>query len=116
MLDRNQPYGEVSGKIEGAPGARYFQDGLYFNGAGEKVGGEFVKTPVKVVEKAPAPEAITVGIVAHKEDTDPVIDENGNADDVNLEDLSWQALKKMVVAAGGEYAGKPEAIAFLSAK
>lgn len=37
-LDKSLPYGEVSGKIENAPGARYTQGGVYFNGNGEQVG------------------------------------------------------------------------------
>ncbi len=37
-LDRSRPFGHVSGDIEEAPNARYFQGGHYFNTQGEKVG------------------------------------------------------------------------------
>lgn len=37
-LDRSKPYGEISGEIEGAPGARYAQGGLFFNSAGDLIG------------------------------------------------------------------------------
>lgn len=37
-FDRKRPYGDVMGRVEGAPGARYLQDRLYFNSAGEVVG------------------------------------------------------------------------------
>lgn len=38
VFDRKRPYGDVMGRVEGAPGARYLQDRLYFNSAGEVVG------------------------------------------------------------------------------
>lgn len=37
-FDRHQPYGQICGEIEGAPGAYYMQRGLYFNSSGEVVG------------------------------------------------------------------------------
>lgn len=33
-----KPHGTVHGEVEGAPNARYWQDGRYFNAAGEQVG------------------------------------------------------------------------------
>ncbi len=115
MLDKNQPYGEVSGKIEGAPGARYFQDGLYFNGAGEKVGGKFIKTPVKVVEEAPAPEAITVGIVTPEK---VVTNEPGKAP-VDLSGITSSTnatgVKAACEQAGITYTTKPEALKAIEA-
>jgi hypothetical protein len=33
-----KPHGTVHGEVEGAPNARYWQDGHYFNAAGEQVG------------------------------------------------------------------------------
>ena len=37
-LDKSKPYGEISGSVEGAPGARFIQGGVYFNSKGQKVG------------------------------------------------------------------------------
>lgn len=37
-FDRSRPYGEISGEIPEAPGARYLQGGHYFNNAGDAVG------------------------------------------------------------------------------
>lgn len=37
-FDRMQPYGQVSGEVEGAPGACYLQNRLYYNSAGGVVG------------------------------------------------------------------------------
>lgn len=37
-FDRQRPYGDVMGRVEGAPGARYLQDRMYFNSAGDVVG------------------------------------------------------------------------------
>lgn len=37
-FDRSQPFGHVSGEVDGAPGACYAQDGHLFNSEGEKVG------------------------------------------------------------------------------
>ena len=38
VFDRSQPYGQVSGDIEEMPGARFFQNGHFFNVRGECVG------------------------------------------------------------------------------
>lgn len=37
-LDKSRPYAEVFGTVEGADGARYMQDGVYYNLSGQKVG------------------------------------------------------------------------------
>ena len=37
-FDKSQPYGDVSGEIEDMPGARYFQNGHFYNGVGVMVG------------------------------------------------------------------------------
>ena len=37
-FDKSKPYGDVSGEIEDMPGARYFQNGHFFNGVGVMVG------------------------------------------------------------------------------
>ena len=37
-LNRAKPYGDVFGDVDGAPGARFIQDGTLFNAKGEKVG------------------------------------------------------------------------------
>ena len=44
------------------------------------------------------------------------LDENLNADNVPLDQLHWQTLKKMVEEKGGAYESKEKAIAFLSAE
>lgn len=37
-FDPDAPYGQVSGEVDGAPGAYYCQGDAYFNKAGKKVG------------------------------------------------------------------------------
>lgn len=37
-FDRSKPYGEIFGDVPDAPGARFLQDGHYFNTAGGIVG------------------------------------------------------------------------------
>lgn len=37
-FNSKQPYGEISGSLPEAPGARFLQGGLYFNNAGDVVG------------------------------------------------------------------------------
>lgn len=38
VFDKRQPYGEVSGRIEGYPGARFTQNGVFFNSQGKRIG------------------------------------------------------------------------------
>lgn len=43
----------------------------------------------------------------------PDLDENNQADNVPLEDLHWNTLRKMVEDKGGKWTNKEDAIAFL---
>ena len=121
MLDKKQPYGEVMGKVEGAPGARYFQDGLYFNGKGEKVGGEFVKTPVAEKEEPPKTETVTVGIVTpEKVEESAKVEKNepGKAPiDLSTIDKSTPAPQVQAACkqANIKYTTKPEALKAIQA-
>lgn len=36
-LDRNRAFGEISGELEGAPGARYVQDGKLYDSNDNKL-------------------------------------------------------------------------------
>lgn len=77
-------------------------------------GGETVVTPEPVAE--PVSEVVEPEVVADPEPVDvpkTVVDENQQADNVDLEDVHWTKLRKMVEERGGQYEGKPEAIAFL---
>ena len=38
VFDAKKPHGLITGKIDGAPGARFFQDGNLYNSEGVKVG------------------------------------------------------------------------------
>lgn len=38
-LDRNRPFGEISGEMEDFPGARYAQDGNLYDSNGNKLNG-----------------------------------------------------------------------------
>ncbi|MBT7080279.1 MAG: hypothetical protein HN929_02230 [Chloroflexi bacterium] len=75
------------GEVFGMPGVRYVQDGANYSADG-----------VLVTENSDDAGGESV-------------DESGELD---YESMSWHQLKKIVVAAGGEYEGKEEAIDFLS--
>ena len=117
MFDKKQPYGEVSGKIEDAPGARFFQDGIYYNGLGEKVGGKFAKTPVKPVEETPAPESVTVGVVA--KEPEKVVSNEPSKAPVDLSGIGKSTSAPDIKAAceqvGITYTTKPEALKAIDA-
>jgi hypothetical protein len=93
MFDKNKPYGEVFGM----PGVRYVQDGANYSADG-----------ALVTENSDDVDAEEVNL---DEAGGESVDESGELD---YESMSWHQLKKIVVAAGGEYEGKEEAIAFLS--
>ena len=38
VFDKSKPYGEICGSVDGAPCARYIQDGVFYNNNGVKVG------------------------------------------------------------------------------
>ena len=87
MFDKNKPYGEVFGM----PGVRYVQDGANYSADG-----------ALVTENSDDVDAEAGG------------EAGGESGELDYESMSWHQLKKIVVAAGGEYEGKEEAIAFLS--
>jgi len=106
-MNKKEPYGEIFGQIDDAPGARFMQNGEYFNAQGNKVGGKFSEPVEVTIELDPEPESITISL-------EPEVDENGKVDNVDLSNVHHKTLKKMVVDAGGEYTNKADAIEFLS--
>ncbi len=52
-LDKRSPYGHITGKLEGYSGARYYQDGRYFDGRGVEI---FAYPVPKPEPTAPAPK------------------------------------------------------------
>lgn len=68
-IDWNRPYGEICGSFS-IPGARYTQDGLYFNPKGQEVGVTVLKPAEPVVVPAKVEE------VKKAEDTElpPAVD------------------------------------------
>lgn len=71
-------------------------------------------------EKVSAPEPEINEVPTEEEDeataddeAEATVDEAGNADNVPLEDVHWQTLKKMVEEKGGTWTNKADGIAFL---
>ena len=133
VFDKDKPYGEVFG----LPGIRYQQNGNSFNARHEYVSPEEVsesekpsreqieadrearKEALKEAFKAELAAGTTVTVVEQKPAPpapakDPIVlDEQGLADNVPLEELHWTKLRKLVEDNGGQYRGKDEAIAYL---
>jgi len=101
-LNREKPYGEVFGLTD----ARYYQNGKYFNAAGDEVteDGELVR-PSK---KSPT---IPAGSGAEVTQKGEPVTEAEPADD--LESLPWIKLQELVNTAGGTYKNKKQAVEFL---
>jgi hypothetical protein len=68
-MDWKRPYGSISGSLDTHPGARYFQDGRYFNANGDEV----AERSAKKVETIEGPVAIADLIVAPADD-EPLLD------------------------------------------
>ena len=135
VFDETQPYGTVSG----LPGVAYAQGSHHFNGRKEYVSPEEFKAAEKPSRaeieeakearkealkeqfKAERAAGTSVTVVdtppaAPKPASDPlVIDDKDQVDNVQLEDLHWTKVRKLVEEAGGQYTGKDEAIKFLKA-
>jgi len=75
------------GEVFGMPGVRYVQDGANYSAD---------------------------GVLVTENSDDAGGEAGGESGELDYESMSWHQLKKIVVAAGGEYEGKEEAIAFLS--
>jgi len=88
MFDPNKPYGEVSGMAR----VRYIQDGKFYG-----PGKNFIRNEGDPEElETPIPEPILTAIAKP-----------------DYEGMLWQAVKKLVVEAGGEWTNKKEGIAYL---
>jgi hypothetical protein len=66
MMNFNQPYGQISGIVEGAPGAKYTQNGKYYNAKGVEIKSdraayvEPTPTPIDVVEPTEAVDPLSI--------------------------------------------------------
>ena len=66
MMDFKRPYGQISGIIEGASGAKYTQDGKYYTATGAEIKSdraayvEPTPTPIDVVEPTEAVDPLSI--------------------------------------------------------
>lgn len=93
-LDKSKPFGQIFGFTE--DGSRYVQDGVFFTASGDPV------------EKAEDDDEILIEPTSDPEEVIASLDEPED-----LSKVHWKTLEKRVIAAGGEYTTKEDAIAFL---
>jgi hypothetical protein len=124
--------GRSYGTVIGHPGIRYQQDGHLFNGRKEYVSPieALASERVSAIEKQEIKEAkrealkeafkeqlalggavtVVTNDVASKT---PTIDEYGQGDNIDLNDLHWTKLRSMIEAIGGTYVSKTQAVDYL---
>jgi hypothetical protein len=94
-MDFTRPYGTIWGNPSN--GARYTQDGVYYNAMGELME-ESGSKPSPPINKA---------VPQEREERETHVDTKP------LEELHWTQIRKLVTEAGGVYLGKEQGIDFL---
>lgn len=102
QLDRSKTHAEIFGATDPV-GARYEQDGHYFDQNGDLIGNE--AQPIQEVATVVADEPLV--------EPEHAPSPRGADDAKDLHRLHWRNIKKMVEAAGGTWTDKDAGIEFL---
>ena len=108
-LNRDLPYGTVMG----LPGVHYEQNGILFNFAGDEVGdGEVERINDEPTPPSPRDDTPIFPAEVAKEDEN-VVSANAKKTQDTFEQMPLKELKALVIAGGGSWTTKEDAIRFL---